>query len=299
MKEYEIIIIGAGPAGLQAGIHSARRRHSVLILGKVEASALFSAHIENYFGFKEKIDGKELLYAGILQAQKFGAEILNEDAVKLEILEDKTFLVETEKDKKFKALTLILAIGVKRKKKVFKREDQYVGKGLSYCVDCDAWFYRGKRVAVLGDGSAGIHGAKTLTQFAEKVYFVPLKEMEGLYEELKNSPVEIIQEKPLEILGEEEVKGLVFEGDKSIEVDGIFIEIGAKGALELIAPLGVELDPETFSYVKVNKKMQTSVEGIFACGDLTGPPLQLAKAVGEGCIAGLSASDFVKSKKET
>ncbi|MEZ0344585.1 MAG: FAD-dependent oxidoreductase [Caldimicrobium sp.] len=297
MKEYDIIIIGAGPAGLQAGIHAARRKHSVLILGKPEGSALYQAHIENYFGFKEKIDGKELLLAGIFQCEKFGAEILREDAVKLEILEDKNFLVETEKGKKFKGKALILAIGVKRKKKIFKREDQFVGKGLSYCVDCDAWFYRGKRVAVIGDGSAALHGAKTLTQFAEKVYLIPLKEIEGMEEEFFGLPVEVIKQKPVDILGEEEVKGVILEDEKILEVDGIFIEIGAKGALELIAPLGVELDPETFSYVKVDKKMQTSVEGIFACGDLTGPPLQLAKAVGEGCIAGLSASDYIKSKK--
>jgi len=299
MKEYEIIILGAGPAGLQAAIHAGRRRHSVLVLGKPEASALYYSHIENYFGFKEKIDGKALLEAGIFQAERFGAEILKEDAVKLEILEDKTFLVETEKGKTFKAHSLILAIGVKRKKKLFKREDELVGKGVSYCVDCDAWFYRGKRVAVIGDGSAALHGAKTLTQFAEKVYFIPLKELEGMEEELAGTSVEIILEKPKELLGESEVKGLLLEGDKILEVEGVFIELGAKGPLELLAPLGIELDPETFSYVKVDKKMHTNLPGAFACGDVTGPPLQLAKAVGEGCVAGLSASDYVKSRSKS
>jgi len=298
MKEYEIIILGAGPAGLQAAIHAGRRRHSVLVLGKPEASALYHSHIENYFGFKEKIDGKALLEAGIFQAERFGAEILREDAVKLEILEDKTFLVETEKGKTFKALSLILAIGVKRKKKLFKREDELVGKGVSYCVDCDAWFYRGKRVVVIGDGSAALHGAKTLTQFAEKVYFIPLKEVEGIQEELAGTSVEIILEKPKDLLGESEVKGLLLEGDRVLEVDGVFIELGAKGPLELLAPLGIELDPETFNYVKVDKKMQTNLPGVFACGDVTGPPLQLAKAVGEGCVAGLSASDYVKSRSK-
>jgi len=304
MKEYEIIILGAGPAGLQAAIHAGRRRHSVLVLGKPEASALYHSHIENYFGFKEKIDGKDLLEAGIFQAERFGVEILREDAIRLEILEDKTFLVETEKGQTFKALSLILAIGVKRKKKLFKREDELVGKGVSYCVDCDAWFYRGKKVVVIGDGSAALHGAKTLTQFAEKVYFIPLLSpsqkrgsMEGMQEELAGTLVEIILEKPKELLGESEVKGLLLEGDRVLEVDGVFIELGAKGPLELLAPLGIELDPETFSYVKVDKKMQTSLPGVFACGDVTGPPLQLAKAVGEGCVAGLSASDYVKSTK--
>ncbi|MFN3505042.1 MAG: NAD(P)/FAD-dependent oxidoreductase [Caldimicrobium sp.] len=297
MGEYEIIIIGAGPAGLQAGIHTARRRHKVLILGKVSESALFNAHIENYFGFKEKTDGRELLLAGIEQAKKFGADIKEEDAIKIEIEPQGTFLVETEKENKFRAIALILALGVKRKKKIFKNEDQYIGKGISYCVDCDAWFYRGKKVAVIGDGSAAIHGAKTITNFASLTYFFPLKDQPNLEEEFKNLPVEIIREKPLEIVGEEEVKGVKLESGKVIEVDGIFIEIGAKGPLELLAPLGIELDPETFNHVKVNAKMATNVPGIFACGDLTGPPLQLAKAVGEGCIAGLSASEYVKAKK--
>ncbi|MFN3406619.1 MAG: NAD(P)/FAD-dependent oxidoreductase [Caldimicrobium sp.] len=298
MENYEIIIIGIGPAGLQAGIHSARRRHKVLILGKVEESALFHAHIENYFGFKEKVDGKELLLAGIEQAKKFGAHIKEEDVVKIEREPEGTFLVETEKGNRFRAIALILAMGVKKKKKIFKREDQFIGKGISYCVDCDAWFYKGKKVAVIGDGSAAIHGVKHLTHFATHVYFIPLKEHPNLEMEFQNLPVEIIREKPLDIVGEEEVKGLKLESGKVLEVEGIFIEIGAKGPLELLAPLGIELDPETFNYVKVNTKMSTNIPGIFACGDLTGPPLQLAKAVGEGCIAGLSASDYIKAKKD-
>lgn len=297
MQEYEILIIGAGPAGLQAGIHTARRKHKVLILGKPEGSALFQAHIENYFGFPEKIEGRELITAGLKQALKFGAEIIKEDAVKLEKLDEDSFLIETEKGTQIKASALILAMGVKKKKRLFKEEDKYIGKGLSYCVDCDAWFYKGKKVAVIGDGSAALHGAKTLTQFASKVYFIPLKDLPEIKEEFKNTPVEVILAKPLEIIGEEEVKGLKLEEEKLIEVDGIFIEIGAKGPLELLAPLGIELDPETFNYVKVNQKMATNIPGIFACGDITGPPLQLAKAVGEGCIAGISASDYLKSKK--
>ncbi|MFN3921610.1 MAG: NAD(P)/FAD-dependent oxidoreductase [Caldimicrobium sp.] len=297
MQEYEIVIIGAGPAGLQAAIHTARRKHKVLILGKPEGSALFQAHIENYFGFSEKVDGKDLIYAGIKQALKFGAEILEEDAVKIEKLDENFFLTETEKGTEIKAQALILAMGVKKKKKLFKKEDQYIGKGLSYCVDCDAWFYRGKKVAVIGDGSAAIHGAKTLTNFASKVYFIPLKDIPDVKEEFQNTQVEVILAKPLEIIGEEEVKGLKLEGEEVIEVEGIFIEIGAKGPLELLAPLGIELDPETFNFVKVNQKMATNIPGVFACGDITGPPLQLAKAVGEGCIAGISASDYIKSIK--
>jgi thioredoxin reductase (NADPH) len=294
MKNYEIIIVGAGPAGLQAGIHTARRKHSVLILGKPQASALWNAHIENYFGVPGKASGAELLKIGLAQAQGFGAEFLEEDVVKIEKVEP-GFLVETETGKTFQGLALILALGVKKKKKVFKDEDKFVGKGVSYCVDCDAWFYRGKRVAVIGDGSAALHGAQTLTKFAEKVYLIPLKDLPISTEEAEK--IEVIRKKPLEIVGENEVSGLKFEDGESISVDGIFIEIGAKGPLELLAPLGIELDPQTFSYVKVNQRMETNVPGVFACGDLTGPPLQVAKAVGEGCVAGISASDYVKALK--
>jgi thioredoxin reductase (NADPH) len=294
MKTYEIIIVGAGPAGLQAGIHTARRKHSVLILGKPQASALWNAHIENYFGVPGKASGAELLKVGLAQAQGFGAEFLEEDVVKIEKVEP-GFLVETETGKTFQGLALILALGVKKKKKIFKEEDKFVGKGVSYCVDCDAWFYRGKRVAVIGDGSAALHGAHTLTKFAEKVYLIPLKDLPISSEETEK--IEVIRKKPLEIVGENEVSGLKFEDGESIPVDGIFIEIGAKGPLELLAPLGIELDPQTFSYVKVNQRMETNVPGVFACGDLTGPPLQVAKAVGEGCVAGISASDYVKALK--
>jgi thioredoxin reductase (NADPH) len=294
MKSYEIIIVGAGPAGLQAGIHTARRKHSVLILGKPQASALWYAHIENYFGVPGKASGAELLKIGLAQAQGFGAEFLEEDVVRIEKVEP-GFLVETETGKTFQGLALILALGVKKKKKLFKDEDKFVGKGVSYCVDCDAWFYRGKRVAVIGDGSAALHGAHTLTKFAEKVYLIPLKDLPVSAEKIEK--IEVIRKKPLEIVGEYEVSGLKFEDGESISVDGIFIEIGAKGPLELLAPLGVELDPQTFSYVKVNQRMETNVPGVFACGDLTGPPLQLAKAVGEGCVAGISASDYVKALK--
>jgi thioredoxin reductase (NADPH) len=294
MKNYEIIIVGAGPAGLQAGIHTARRKHSVLILGKPQASALWNAHIENYFGVPGKASGAELLKIGLAQAQGFGAEFLEEDVVKVEKVEP-GFLVETETGKTFQGLALILALGVKKKKKIFKDEDKFVGKGVSYCVDCDAWFYRGKRVAVIGDGSAALHGAQTLTKFAEKVYLIPLKDLPISSEEAEK--IEVIRKKPLEIVGEDEVSGLKFEDGESISVDGIFIEIGAKGPLELLPPLGIELDPQTFSYVKVNQRMETNVPGVFACGDLTGPPLQVAKAVGEGCVAGISASDYVKALK--
>ncbi|HAA84127.1 MAG: Thioredoxin-disulfide reductase [Thermodesulfobacterium sp. 37_54] len=292
--DYEIAIIGIGPAGIQAGLHAGRRKHKVVLLGKLEESALWSAHIENYFGFSEKVDGKVLLEEGLKAVKKFGGELILEDVISIEPLE-LGFKLITEKEREITSLSLILAMGVKRKKRVFQQEEKFVGKGVSYCADCDAWFYKGKKVMVIGDGSAAIHGAKTLKKFADKVYFYGLKPIsEESLSELRVANIEVLEKKPVEIMGDNEVKGVMFDDGTQLELDGIFIEIGAKGPIELLAPIGIELDPETFSYVKVDRKMQTNVQGVFACGDLTGSPLQLAKAVGEGCVAGLSASDYVK-----
>ena len=297
MNNYEIAILGLGPAGIQAGIHAGRRKHKVVAFGKPMASSLVNAEIDNYFGFKDKVKGEKLIEAGIFQLNKFGVEVIEEDVVKIEMLE-KSFKLLTESEEEFLVKAIIIALGVKRKKKFFKDEDKFVGKGVSYCIDCDAWFYRGKKVLVVGEGSSATFGAKFLTQFAEKVFFFPLKEEEErIIKSLKEKGVEVLDKKPVEIYGETEVKGVILEGGEVLHLDGIFVEVGAKGSLELLAPLGVELDPESFTYVKVDRFMRTNVSGIFACGDITGPPLQLAKAVGEGCIAAISASDYLKNSE--
>ncbi|MCD6547934.1 MAG: FAD-dependent oxidoreductase [Thermodesulfobacterium sp.] len=295
---YDIAVIGVGPAGIQAGIYAGRRKNKVIIFGKASKSALWHAHLENYFGFEEKVKGKELLSAGIKQLKRAGVTIVEEDIVKIEPLE-RGFKLITEREKEFTALALILAMGIKRKKSFFKREKDFIGKGVSYCVDCDAWFYKGKKVVVIGDGSSAIWGAKFLTQFATEVFFYFSKGELSSEEKKKlvEKGVKVLAQKPVEIIGETEVEGIKFDDGSVLKVDGIFIEQGAKGTLELLAPLGVELDPENFNYVKVDRKMKTSVDGIFACGDITGPPLQVAKAVGEGCIAGLSASDYINKIK--
>ncbi len=295
MEVFDVGIIGCGPAGIQAGIYTARKKLKTIIFGKPKNSALYKAHIENLFGLKEKISGKELLKSGLEQLKKFGAFLLEEDVVKIEP-QNSGYKLYTENEREFLALAIIIALGIKRGEPVFKDEKKYIGKGVSYCIDCDAWFYKDKDVVVIGDGSAAVDGAKLLSKLARKTYFIPLKSevLETYKDTLKESQIEIINKKPLKILGEEEVKGMSFEDGSSIDIDGIFIEQGAKGALELVAPLGVELDPETFSYIKVDKKQRTNIEGIFACGDITGPPLQLAKAIGEACVAAFSVAEYLK-----
>ncbi len=299
MAEYDVVIIGCGPAGLQAAIHAARQKAKVAVLGRPEASSLFKAHIENYLCVPGVTLGEEMLKVGIEQAKAFGAEIIHEDAVST-AQENDIFSVEVESGKKLTTYALIICTGVSRKGLGIPKEKEFVGKGVSYCVDCDANFYKGAKVAVAGDGSAAAHGALTLSKIASEVHLITKKldVSQSLLDELKQSNVHIYEGHTIkELKGENELKAIVLDDDTEIEVDGLFIEKGAKGAMQLAAFLGVNLDPEKFTYIVTNKKQETNIEGIYGAGDICGPPLQMAKAVGEGCVAGYYAGRYALKKR--
>ncbi|MCS4541111.1 MAG: FAD-dependent oxidoreductase [Euryarchaeota archaeon] len=289
----DILIIGSGPAGIQAAIYAARRKVDVIILGKLENSSLAKAHVENYFGISGPIVGIDLLRVGKEQAEKFGAKFIEEDALHLERKDDK-FIVKTEGGKEVESKAVIFAMGVSRKKLGVKGEQQFQGRGVSYCAECDCGFFKGKKVAVIGDGSAAASSAILLAKYASKVYLISkkLSTSEHLQDELKVGNIEIIEGKRIsEIYGNSAVGGIKLDGS-SLEVEGVFIELGSKGVIELAVNVGLLPDPR--GYIHVNEEQKTSVLGIFACGDICGPPLQLAKAVGEGCIAGIEAAEYVK-----
>lgn len=289
----DILIIGSGPAGIQAAIYAARRKVDVIVLGKLENSSLAKAHVENYFGISGPIVGIDLLKVGKEQAEKFGAKFIEEDALHLERKDDK-FIVKTEGGKEIESKAVIFAMGVSRKKLGVKGEQRFQGRGVSYCAECDCGFFKGKKVAVIGDGSAAASSAILLAKYASKVYLISkkLSTSEHLQDELKVGNIEIIEGKRIsEIYGNSAVSGIKLDGS-SLEVEGVFIELGSKGVIELAVNVGLLPDPR--GYIHVNEEQKTPVLGIFACGDICGSPLQLAKAVGEGCIAGIEAAEYVK-----
>jgi len=297
---YDVAIIGAGPAGLQAAIHAARRKVRTVVLGKLEKSALYRAHLENYFGLEGKREGRAVLETGLAQARSFGAEHLPLDVVRVE-LEGEHFRLELENAQGLSAYTVIFATGVSRRKgRLLKGEKELLGKGVSYCVDCDGFFFRGLPVAVVGDESAAAHGALTLAKLTRPVYLVSqgLKVSPELRAQLEESAVELVSGKPVEILGEAEVEGLRLEDGRILQVKGVFIEQGAKGAMQLATALGVALDPESMTYIQVDRRQQTNLPGVFAAGDVCGPPFQVAKAVGEGCVAGLAAAEEANRRRK-
>jgi thioredoxin reductase (NADPH) len=298
---YDVIIIGCGPAGLQAAIHAARRKAEVLVLGKPEASNLYRAHVENYCCVEGVHSGKELIEAGIRQAESFGAEFVRQDVTGTAQV-DSGFEITVEDGSVLKTLAIIMTTGISKKGLGVKGEKELVGRGLSYCVDCDANFYRGATVAVTGDGSAAMHGALTLSRIAEKTWLIAkeIKADPALVKELEKSNVEIvIPGRIREFMVSDKLDGVILEDGREIMVDGLFVETGAKGAMELVAFLGVTLDPEKFTHILTDEKQATNIPGIYAAGDICGLPYQMAKAVGEGCVAGISAASYAaKLKRE-
>jgi len=291
---YDVIILGAGPGGLQAAIHAARKKAKTLMLGRMDNSSLYWAHVENYC-CQFKISGEEILNTGREQAVSFGAEFRDEDVLSI-TPDGKLFKLDLESGDSVHAKAVILATGSSRNKLKVPGEKELLGKGVSYCVDCDAGFYRDEVVAVAGCRSAAAGGAVSLTNFASEVhlYCEELDIAEGLADQLKTSGVNVHEGVTIEsIEGTDAVEAVKLSDGTTQKVSGVFIELGAKGVLELTASLGVQLD-ESMKYIETDKKQRTNVEGIYAAGDICGPPLQMAKAVGEGCVAGIEAAGFAK-----
>jgi thioredoxin reductase (NADPH) len=225
-----------------------------------------------------------------------------EDVLKIEQQADSLFAIRLESGRTVLSRTIIFTMGVSKKKLSVPGEKEFLGKGVSYCVDCDANFYRGATVLVAGNQSAAIDGALTLLGYASRVYLLAreLKGSESLLSRLHASEVELLTgDWVKEIRGNSGVNSILLENGGTVDVEGIFIELGSKGALELATQIGVQLDMEHFKYIDVSRRQETNIAGIYAAGDIVGPPYQMAKAVGEGCVAGMEAATFARKQRQS
>jgi thioredoxin reductase (NADPH) len=291
--DADVVIIGCGPAGLQAGIHSSRKKARTIIVGKLQNSALHGAHVENYFGVWGKADGSELLKKGMDQALLFGCGYIGLNVIGA-FKEGDGFKVILESGEEIVCRSVVIATGISRKKLNIPGEKEFFGKGVSYCAECDCNFYKGLRVAVIGDESEAAISSELMTKYASEVYWVSKDSSadRNLIEKASATGVNMISGEPKEIRGKSGVESLLLEDGRELSVDGVFIEIGGRTSSNLAMDLGVM--PEADDSIKVNKYCETSVPGVFACGDITGEPWQLAKAVGEGAVAGHNAAERAK-----
>lgn len=300
---YDLVIIGAGPAAFGASIYSSRYKIKHLVIGKeLGGQIVKTSRIENWPGF-ESISGPELVQKFSDQAKKLGAELI-QDEVRRISESDGFFEIETILGVKHQAKNIIFALGMKPRKLNVPGEDDFIGKGISYCAICDAMFFRNKDVAVVGGGDSAAKAAIHLGEFANKIYVFYLKDkliMEpSLVEAInKNDKIEMREcQGVVEIKGENKVSEIVCnleEGCKATPVSGVFIEIGSVPGVEIAKQIGVETDKE--GYIIVNKDQSTNVPGIFAAGDVTTGSnkfRQLITATAEGAIAAGSVYQKIK-----
>jgi thioredoxin reductase (NADPH) len=286
---YDTIVIGYGPAGTTAAIYAVRAGLSVLLIGRDQGSLAKADRIENYYGFVEPISGADLLETGLAQARRLGVSVSTDEVTGVTITE--TFDVATARNH-YEGRTLIIASGMPRKKAAVEGVADYEGRGVSYCAICDAFFYRGKIVAVIGSGDYAFHEASDLLPFASKIYILTNGRT---YSGGQNEKFVVDERKLAAVTGDEDkLRAVLFTDGESLPVDGAFIAEGTANALDLAGKIGIEHDGKA---IIVNADQKTSLNGLFAAGDCTGGLMQISVAVGEGAKAGMAAARYVKEQR--
>lgn len=281
------IIIGKGPAGISAAIYLKRAGMDITVLGK-DLGALAKSHkIENYYGFEEPLSGEQLLSKGIKQAENLGIEVLSDEVI--DITKEKNFVVKTSSNE-FEAQTILLATGKSRQKLNVDGFEKYKGKGISFCAVCDGFFYRGKTVAVIGNGDYAASEASELMNFAKEV--IVFTGSDKLETQKLPENIKVVNGKIEKITGEETVTGIVVDG-VTYEVSGAFVAIGTASASDFALKLGVFMKKDD---IIIDEDYMTNVAGLFAAGDCTGGFLQVATAVADGANASRGVMKYIKSK---
>lgn len=276
---YDVIVIGSGPAGITAAIYAKRRNLSILVISKGNGALQKAEKIDNYYGFENGISGKELYENGIKQAKNLGIDFIEDEVINIEYINQ--FTVETV-NSKYEAKAVILATGVSRNVPNIKGIKEFEGKGVSYCAVCDSFFYKGKDVAVLGDGNYAIHEFETLKPIASSVTI--LTNGNAMVEN-RDSSIEVNSKKIREFRGDTKLEEVEFEDNTIQNLNGVFIAMGTASSSDLARKIGARIENNN---IIVNENMETTVPGLFACGDCTGGLLQISKAVYEGAKAGLA-----------
>ena len=293
--ETDVLVIGSGPAGIQAAIHASRRKVSVVVAGRPSASAAAGTEMDNYFG-TGLVSGDRLIEEGIRQAESTGAVFSGQNVISSSrdgeafrfVLEDGTEVVSK---------AVVIATGISRKELGIPGEKELFGKGVSYCAVCDCNFYKGRRAVIVGNESEAATSAEMMTGYASETSWVAwdVQASPVLVEKAEAAGVRLYGSKPRAIIGETKVEALELEDGTTIPTDGVFIELGARSAADIAMDLDVM--PEMDDTIKVGTDCATEVPGVYACGDVTGKPWQVAKAVGQGCVAGTNAAAFVKGER--
>ena len=304
VKKYPLIIIGAGPAGLSASIYASRYKIPHLVIGAEVGGLMAEAHEIGNFPTEEAISGLEITNKIKKHAESLGAKILN-DQVKTISSQKSNFYLTTQLDKNFSAQTLLLAIGTRHRKLGLPNEEKYLGKGLSYCVTCDAQFYHHQVVAVVGSGNSASTASLYLANIAKKVYQIcRSNQLHGeklwIDKVIHHPKIEVIYERQIIALeGKDNLTTIIldkpYQKQRKIPLQGLFVEIGTIPNSPLIQQLSLATDPQ--GYIKVAADQKTSHPQVWAAGDITNSSncvRQIITAASEGVIAAASIFSFLQ-----
>ncbi len=294
MSKEELVIVGQGPAGLSAAIYAGRAGIQTLVIG-CNPKVAGNYQIDNYFGFPDPISGGELIKRGTEQALKYGVQLRSERVLKIYPESDGSYTVTSE-DGRIDAWAVILATGVSRIRPGIDNLPDYEGHGVAYCVSCDGFFYRNKKVMVLGEGLFAANQALDLLQFTDQVSICtqgkPLDMTPAFLEKLSAAAIPILDRRIVTLKGNTDLKGVRFEDTGEETLDGLFVAMGQEAsATDFAYTLGLVRNGQ---FIAADEKQQTNLPGIFAAGDCVGRFMQISVAVGEGALAARSAIGYVK-----
>ena len=303
---YDLIILGAGPAGLSASVYASRYEINHLVIGNVFDGSLTKAHlVENWPG-RKSIKGSDLVMEFYEHAKSFGAEIRQEEIVGVD-KRNEEFIIKTNLNKIYKSKTILIALGTKHRKLNISGEEEFLGKGVSYCAVCDGAFFKNKITAVVGGGNSAAMAVEMLSEYASKTYLIYRKHLIRcepiILDRLKENPkIEIIYDtNVIKILGDKKVEFIEidkkYKGSNKIKLDGLFVEVGSVPAINFVRKLGIETDKK--SYIIIDQSGATNIAGVYAAGDITSGSNnlhQIVTAVSEGAIATTNIYEDLKRR---
>lgn len=283
---YDVIIIGGGPAGVSASLYAKRSNLNVLLIHNGVSNLDKAVKIDNYYGFKDGISGTQLYNDGLLQAENIGVIVKKEEVTSI-LFNDNGFRVKTPLNM-YNCNSIVIATGNRKVSPNIDGLNKFEGKGVSYCAVCDSFFFKNKKVCILGSGEYAIEEANVLSNVTDNVTILTNGENIKV-----NTKFDVINKAIKKVDGYNKLNKVVFDDDSEIDTDGLFVALGEASAIDFAKSLGIIVDGIN---IKVNSDMSTNIKGIYACGNITGGLLQVSKAVYEGTLAGLNASKYVKEK---
>lgn len=288
MNMEKLIIAGAGPAGVSAALYAVRSGITPLVLHKGAGALEKAAKIENYYGLPKPISGRELYENGIAQLSSLEVPVVQEELLAVEY--DGDYTVHTAANT-YHTRSLILATGTKRNTLSLKELKKYEGSGISYCAICDGFFYRGKEVAVLGNGVYALHEAQVLEPLASKVTILT-NGKEASFSRDSLGSIQVETRKIISAGGEASLSYVELEDHTRFPLSGLFVALGTADSADIARKLGLVMEN---NHIVIEPDTSTALPGLFAAGDCTGGLLQVSKAVYEGALAGTKAVNYLKT----